>query len=245
MTEHPSKEKLPPASTKREIGTATAKGALAAIPFVGGAAAEFVGLYLSTPVAHRRDAWLQDLAIRLGELEGQISGFSLDTLADNEQFVSATLQATQAALRTHQKEKLDALRNAVLNSAAKHEPQDDYQTVFLSLIDRFSPAHLRLLKSCRNVPFGYSPDYIRWVLEKTEHPETNRWRELPRWVRNHSPGFGDTSQEFIQVLLSDLHSAGLTIGEDNSMDLLPPGQKWTTEFGDRFLKFIESPLKAE
>lgn len=126
MQDYPSKQTLPPTSTKREVGTATAKGVLSAIPFVGGTAAEFLGLYLAAPVAHRRDAWLQDLAIRLGELEGQISGFHLDTLADNEQFVSATLQATQAALRTHQKEKLEALRNAVLNTAVNQEPEDDF-----------------------------------------------------------------------------------------------------------------------
>jgi hypothetical protein len=199
-------------------------------------------LFLNNPLTHRRDAWFQDLAARLEELEGQIGGFSLSTLADNEQFVSATLQATQAALRTHQKEKLEALRNAVLNSAAKREPEDDYQTVFLSLVDRFSPAHLRLLKSFRSPGFtkGASPDYMRWRLEGWEK---QGWHPLPRWIRDHSPGFRDAAQEFIQVLLSDLHSAGLTRAETGSDDL-PEGQKWTTEFGNRFLKFIESPLEA-
>jgi hypothetical protein len=177
MTDRPSKEPLPSESTKRDVRDAVIKGALSAIPFgVGGAAAELFGL-LSIPLAHRRETWFQDLADRLGELEGYISGFRLDTLADNEQFVSATLQATQAALRTHQQEKLEALRNAVLNSAAKREPHDDYQTVFLALVDRFSPAHLRLLKSFRSpgLTKGAS-DYLRWKLEGWKNRDGTRCR---------------------------------------------------------------------
>jgi hypothetical protein len=242
MNEHPSKEMLPGESTKREVGTAAAKGALSAIPFVGGAIAEFLGLALSTPLAKRREAWLQDLATRLAELEGQIRDFSLDALADNEEFVSATLQATQAALRTHQKEKLEALRNAVLNTALNREPEEDFQTIFLSLIDRYSPAHLRLLKSLRNSHIIPGTD---WLLgwERSLNPD---------WVRSHSPGFGDASQEFIRVLISDLESAGLiqepkhrSLASEAGGPILPEGEKWTTEFGHRFLKFIESPLKAE
>ena len=51
--------------------------------------------------------------------------------------MSVVLQATQAALRTHQAEKLEALRNAVLNVAAGKGPSDDMQMVFLSFIDSF------------------------------------------------------------------------------------------------------------
>jgi hypothetical protein len=78
-------------------------------------------------------------------MEGKIDGFRFDDLGKNEQFVSATLQATQAALRTHQSEKLAALQNAVVNAAVGKAPSDDLQLVFLSLVDSFTPTHLKIL----------------------------------------------------------------------------------------------------
>jgi hypothetical protein len=54
---------------------------------------------------------------RLRDLESKVAGFRLENLASNDQFISATLVAMQAALKTHQKEKLDAFLNAVLNVA--------------------------------------------------------------------------------------------------------------------------------
>jgi hypothetical protein len=241
ITDRPSKELLPSESTKRDLATAAVKSLLSAIPVAGGAAAELFGL-LNIPLAHRRETWFQDLADRLAELESHISGFRLDTLVDNEQFVSATMQATQAALRTHQQEKLEALRNAVLNCAVQQAPQDDYQTVFLALIDRFSPGHLRLLKSFRNPsPARNTTDYIPWLLNLHGSEREHQW---PRWVRDFTPGFRNASNEFIVVLISDLYGASLVVKPEGGFVALPDGQRWITTFGDQFLRFIESPLKA-
>jgi hypothetical protein len=92
----------------------------------------------SMTLSRRRDEWLTDLARRLHDLEGQVNSFHFDDLANNDQFVSATAQATQAALQTHNKEKLEALRNAVLNTALQREPDNDQQAVFLALIESSS-----------------------------------------------------------------------------------------------------------
>ena len=233
----PSKHPLPTSSTPKDLGAVIAKGAVSAIPFAGGAISEIIGAAVSLPLSKRRDEWFQDLASRLEELEGQKAGFSLDSLGDNEQFVSAAVQATQAALRTHQKEKIEALRNAVLNTAVRQGPEDDYQTVFFALIDRFTPAHLRLLKSFHDplVTKG-SNEYLRWLAEGLEQ-KNKLWRGLPRWVRDHVPGFRDSSQQFIQILISDLNNAGLTTAAEAEESPHSP-----TEFGRLFLKFIHSPL---
>ena len=55
------------------------------------------------------------------------------------------LRASQAALKTHHTEKLEALRNAVLNAAAGSGPSEDLQTAFLSFVDSFTPAHIHVL----------------------------------------------------------------------------------------------------
>jgi hypothetical protein len=54
------------------------------------------------------------------------------------------VNATRTVEHTHQAEKIDALRNAVLNSVATDAPDADTQTIIMNLIDRFTPSHLRL-----------------------------------------------------------------------------------------------------
>ena len=78
--------------------------------------------------------WCEELRLRLNDLGQKVDGLTPETLANDEAFVSAFAQATQSALRTHLKEKLDALRNAVLNVAVKMAPGDDLQTAFFTLI---------------------------------------------------------------------------------------------------------------
>jgi hypothetical protein len=60
------------------------------------------------------------------------------------------IQATQSAGRTHRKEKLEALRNAVLNIALGHKPSEDLQAIFMNLVDSFAPVHLELLRFCQH-----------------------------------------------------------------------------------------------
>jgi len=243
MKDRPSKEQLPANSKSMEISVAVSKGAVSAIPLVGGAISEFIATAVGLPLSKRRDEWFEDLESRLRELEQQIGGFSLKTLGDNEQFVSAAAQATQAAMRTHQNEKIEALRNAVLNTAIENGGDSDRQSILISLIDRLTPAHLRLLEHLRHPSFtGSHPEFLSWTLDKLKDAN-KRWEDLPRWVRDHVPGSKDYSQQFIKLLFSDIYSAGLTDIHPDSrpkpQDL--PGGK-TTEIGDQFLDFITSPL---
>ncbi len=95
------------------------KAGLSAIPLVGNVIAGELGLLLTPPLTRRRDNFFEDAVRRLRDLEKRVDGFRFEDLANDERFISAMVQATQAALRTHQQEKLDALRNAVLNVALK------------------------------------------------------------------------------------------------------------------------------
>lgn len=142
--DEPSKQPLPQ-PTLEDVGHAGRKGLVSLIPGVGSLASELLGV-LSSPVAQRRDDWLSDLARRLHDLEGRVDGFRFDDLGQNAQFVSAMSQATLAALRTHQAEKLAALQNAVVNIAIAKAPSEDLQLIFLNLVDIFTPLHLQILR---------------------------------------------------------------------------------------------------
>lgn len=100
----------------------------------------------------RKDGWLNllmhDLVRR--EEEGLIS---LEKLSKNEEFVTIVTKATILAQQNHQKEKLDALRNIVLNSTewlSKGEPIFDWSHKFLMIVDQISPLHILLLKTFQN-----------------------------------------------------------------------------------------------
>ena len=142
--DEPSREPLPQPNFE-DVTHAGRKAFVSLIPVLGAAGSELVGL-LSSPVALRRDAWWQDLERRLRDLESKVAGFRFEDLAQNDQFVSATLVATQGALKTHQREKLDAFKNAVLNVALGKDASADRQGQFLGLVDRFTADHLTLLR---------------------------------------------------------------------------------------------------
>jgi len=93
MNENPNG--LPQRTTGDYIHT-TAKAALSAVPFVGGPAAELFALVLAPPLERHG---CKNLYESLKKLEQQVPGFKIDDLSKNEAFVSATIQASQIALR--------------------------------------------------------------------------------------------------------------------------------------------------
>lgn len=122
------------------------KAGLSAIPVIGSPAAELFAILLAPPLNKRRDAWLEDLYDALKKLEQRVEGFKIENLVENEAFVSATLQASQIAIRTHQAEKRQALRNALINIVFGKSLDEETQIFFLGLIDAFTVTHLEILR---------------------------------------------------------------------------------------------------
>ncbi len=224
LFDEPSRKSLPQ-PTFEDVAHAGRKGLASMIPLVGGAASELLGL-LSSPISQRRDDWFEDLARRLHDLEGTVEGFRFDDLAKNEQFVSATLQATQAALRTNQKEKLEALKNAVLHVASGSAPNESRQTAFLALVDRLSPDHLHILERIQYAPSN--------GLSRGEAGPV-------KWVQAHITRLRDELPELIRMLIGGLYSAGLSQLRPEDVHMPNDLSKWTTRFGDEFLDFIAPP----
>ena len=64
---------------------------------------------------------------------------------------SRFLQATQSAIRNNQREKIEALENAVINSALPDAPGEVYQQIYLALIDDLSTMHVRVLQETSGI----------------------------------------------------------------------------------------------
>jgi len=121
------------------------RAGLSTAPFLGGPLAEFFSIVIAPPLEQRRDAWMVEIYSRLKQLEEKVEGFRIENLAQNEVFVSTLFSATQVAMRTHQAEKLAALRNAVINSAIRPSFDENLQLMFLNLVDRYTRWHLIIL----------------------------------------------------------------------------------------------------
>lgn len=134
-----------PEPTEADTAQAIARAGLAGIPVIGGPINEILSLVLAPAVERRRVEWLKELADALDQLEEKVAGFRVVELADNEAFVSATIQATRIAIGTHQQEKREYLRNALLNIAKGITTDEVKQQVFLNAIEAFTPTHIKAL----------------------------------------------------------------------------------------------------
>lgn len=155
-----SKVKKVAGSSGGDVAHAIAKGALGAIPFAGGLAAELFSLLVTPPLEKRRAEWMEEVAARLKKLED--AGLDLNKLKDNPEFIDIVLQASQAVLRTSVDEKKKALANAVIHTAQGQGVNGALRQMFVSLTDQFNEWHLRMLVLAAD-PLKYHADKgIQW-----------------------------------------------------------------------------------
>jgi hypothetical protein len=133
-----------------DVAHALTKAGLSAIPVVGGPAVELFQLVIQPPLEKRREAWRARVGEAIAKLEA--NGIDIESLRENEEFVSVVMQASQIAIRTHQEEKLVMLRNAVLNVATGQTTDESLQTMFLNFVDVFTEWHVRILRLFQSPP---------------------------------------------------------------------------------------------
>lgn len=213
---------------------AMVKGVLSQVPLVGGPASEFFSLYIASPLSKRRDEWIESLDQRLTILEDQVEGFRKDEVGGNELFVTVFLQAVPMAVRSHQKDKREALRNAVLHAALRDPPDEDLQLIFLGHIDASTPWHLRVLE--------YLRDPLRWMeMQQISIDDLLAGSRATALERAFPELRG--RQEFYDQLVRDLHTRGLIKTDTLHGMVTAQGmfQPLVSPTGEQFLKFIASP----
>lgn len=209
---------------------------LSSIPGVGGATKEIFNTVIAPPLARRQTQWMESIANRLIKLEEKVTNFKIIDLSKNENFISSVFYATTIAVRSHQEEKLDALRNAVLNAALSSKIDEDLQHMFLNFVDELTPWHLRILK------YFDSPN--EWLKQ--------REIVLPHYTLGGAatiffeafPELKD-NRDFAQQLVTDLSAKGLSL-DWSSMNVMVSRESMfsprTTKIGKSFLGFITSPI---
>jgi hypothetical protein len=222
-------------STGREIVERVAEAALGSVPVVGNALAVTFVTALGWRLEERREKWFTELAEGVEELRQRVDGFDLETLTGNDLFVDAVVTATRTVEHTHQDEKVEALRNAVLNSVASGAPDADTQAINFNLIDRFTPSHLRMVTLWDDPPAWFASHGIpqpqgAFVTSRTVTVEAG----LPEMQGR---------KDFYMLIASELNSAGMfTASLSGMVQPLALMSRLTTDFGRHFVRFI-SPAR--
>ena len=232
-----SNQKSKPKAGMGDAAHTIAKAGLSLIPIIGGPAAEIFNAIITPPLAKRRDEWIKSIVDGLKELEEKMEDYRIENLSQNEMFITTVMQASQAAVRNHQKEKLEALRNAVLNSSLSNQPDEDLQIIYLDLIDSLTPWGLRILKLFENPKEWGQKHNIQY----------------PNWrmgggaddVLEHAMPELKNRRDFYDPIIKDLFNKGL-LGTDSLHGMTSENGMLASKISERgkqFLKFIESPME--
>lgn len=224
-----------PQKTSFDLAHSIAKAGISAIPLIGGSAAEIFAYIITSPLEKRRDEWIESIANKLLELESKIEEFRLSELSRNEEFITTLIYTSQVALRNHQNEKLEALKNIVLNEALLINIEQDKRLMFIKFIDDLTPSHIRLLL--------FLNDPKVWAI--------NNNIEYPNWTMGGVATAIEFAidefkgnRDFYDQLGKDLYARGLLIsgsfhGTVTGDTILA---KHTTSLGENFINYISKPI---
>lgn len=229
-----SRSELYPEPSGSDLALGAARAAVAAAPIVGGSATEMLSMVLAPSLARRRDQWFKEFADALEQLETKVDGFRIADLSENEAFVSAVIEASKTAIGTHQQEKREALRNALLNIALQRTMDEDQQQIFLRYVAELTIWHIRFLAlfqapqaklAAKGVKTNYYTRGASHVLEDY-YPELQGKREFYDQIAADARGFIG-GRSFLHSMMS---AQGMV-------------SKRTTPLADTFLTFISEPAE--
>ena len=218
----------PPEKTAGDIIHTTVRTIASAIP----CGSELVNAIVTPPIEKRRTEWIEAIAKLITELSDRLDGFDPSNLSENESFISTVLNATTIAIKTHQKEKLEALKNAVQNSALPSAPEDNLRCIYFRLIDSLTPYHIRLLR------------FFAFANESTTHKKTSL--QIWEWVYEAIPELPNNI-DLAKKLIEDLRNEFLLEIKSLPVVMTTGGLfgSRVTNLGRGFLNFIKSPFDEE
>lgn len=222
-----------------DIAYGLTKALLSAIPGAG----DIFALLVAPPIQRRWEQWMKSVAEELLHLRERIDGIEIQELARNEEFITILLSATQIVVRNHDRDKISALRNAVLNCAIGAGLDSDRQAIFLGYIDELTPLHLRVLKYF-DAPQSWQAQQGISFSEEDFNFTSFVFKSLPEL--EGPEGLGEKiiedliSKRLISVEINQPSRVYEDPEDKRMMDQAERSSK-TTLLGKKFLKFIMSP----
>lgn len=220
--------------TRGDFAYSILRGLVASIPFAGGVLSEVGSTAIPSPAQRRLDAWMRTVSERLATLETSVEGFNVERLNENAAFADALAQAAQSAIRDSDGRKLEALRNAVVNSALPNPVEESRQGMFLEMVDSFTPLHLQILQ--------YLADPVRAFATAEVQLPSYMAGSLFNQLVVLRPELGE-EREMCNAIVSDLYRRGLLPMDSIQGGMTGGGLRspHITALGRGFLKFISAP----
>lgn len=202
---------------------------MSAIPGIGGPALEIFNAIIAPPLERRRAEWMEQLAQAFQVLKAHVG--RLEELQSNEAFIDSVIQASRIAVSNNQHEKIDALKNAIINSGISHNLDRSLQQIFLSYVDTFSVWHLKILDLADDPQgwFGRQPGDRNYQIGGLADMIEKAFPEL------------QNREDFYRIIWKDLYAKGLVGQESLHVMGADTLSKKTTTHGSRFVSFIKAP----
>ena len=219
-------EKYPVETSATDLVVGSTKAIISMIPIAGSPLIEILNMIVTPSLQKRRDEWFEELGEKLTKLESK-GYLSLEDLQENDIFIDISMKATELALKTSQAEKLEALRNALLNSTNTDSFDISMQQIFLSYIDTFTVWHIKLLKLFDN-PLEYELKLQNLSMGGLNNLINIAYPEL------------SSQNELTMHIFKDLYAKGLLNTESISGMMTVSGilSRRTTMIGQDFIKYI-------
>lgn len=216
----------------KDIAYSIVKAGLGAVPLAGSAAIELFMNMVTPPIEKRRIEWMHDIGERLAKMESQ-GDIDLSELQNNPEFIDTVIKTTQYALQTSEAEKIEYFRNALINTLIGESPEQSESQIFLNLLHSYTIWHVRILKLFDNPSQWFE-------INKIAPPQNVMGGGMKIVLETALPELKGRT-DFCNLVWEDLKRAGLH--NSGSLGTMMTGsglmQNRTTDFGRRFLQFIE------
>jgi hypothetical protein len=220
-------DKAPKKSTRRELVEVAATGAVGSVPVFGSVLATSLMYVLNVAHSRRMGEWFDELAECIDDLERR------PTWEELREDDDAVITASRVAAANSQAEKREALRNGVLNTILKLEPEADLRATFLRYVDELTPTHLALLRFMSGPGVFLDQHGIERPHVQSETVRNLLDIALPEIA----------ASPILETVASDLAARGLSHDLGGMMTGTAVFQPRTKPLGDRFLRFVEAPAE--
>lgn len=190
---------------------------------------------MKPPGEKRLGEWRNEINQTIGALMKQ-KKLTSEYLSKNPTFITALIEATPIALKTHQSDKRRYLSNMIANSALPNAPDDDLRKIYFRLIDEFTSSHIKILQF-------FQVD--NWYKELGFDVPAEWTLELVDTLMSHFTEL-NKSENFARLLLDELYRYHLITISSSIIETDDSFQSnLLTDIGRQFVEFITSSLNDE
>lgn len=183
------------------------------------AARDLFGVITGMTGKQRSEQWMSSVSQGLEQLARMLPASTVDGIYQSRVFHTVLGIAAEYAGGCRQPEKLNVLRNAVLNAALPGAPEERAQVIYLKVVDILTPWHFRLLRDFSQVAL------VDAALIDSQLPSIAKQRR------------------FYDNLVNDLEGLGLILFPHRApTSHIERERPVITDQGRRLLRYISSPL---